>query len=181
MLYNILNKVGSFTENEVEYVASKMVPRHYKKNDWLLAEGIICRSVSLLVSGTAYQFALNDINENVIDLYSQSDWVMNYNSFVSQKPSTTFIKAYTDCDVLEMSIYTAHELIGQSPVFFQLGKLLEQALARTHYFDNALTPLQKYNYLLSTKPQLLQDFPLKMIASYLKITPETLSRVRGIY
>ncbi|WP_259014544.1 Crp/Fnr family transcriptional regulator [Emticicia fluvialis] len=181
MLFEVLNKIGRFTESEAAFIASKMVTRQYKKNQWLLAEGIICRSISLVVSGAAYQFTLNDIDENIIDLYMANDWVMNYTSFVGQKPSATCIKAHTDCEVLEMSIHAAHELIGISPVFFQLGKVLEQALTRNHYFDNTLTPLQKYNHLLSTRPQLLQQFPLKMIASYLKMTPETLSRVRSIY
>jgi len=41
-----------------------------------------------------------------------------------------------------------------------------------------MTPLQKYQYILDHRPDLIQQFPLKIIASYLKITPETLSRVR---
>jgi hypothetical protein len=41
-----------------------------------------------------------------------------------------------------------------------------------------MTPLEKYQFVLQTRPQLVQVFPLKMIASYLKVTPETLSRVR---
>ena len=158
-----------------------MTRRQFKKNQLLLAEGMICRSVLLVLSGAVYQFSVSDIEENVIDFYIEDDWVMNYPSFVGQKPSTTSIKAYTDCEVLELSIHTLHHLIEVSPTFFQLGKVMEQGMARIHYFDNALSPLQKYNHLVETKPQLLQQFPLKMIASYLKITPETLSRVRGIY
>ena len=94
MLHSILNKVGRFTESEAAHVASMMTPRRYKKNQWLLAEGIVCRGISLLVSGAAYQYAVNDIDENIIDLYTEKDWVMNYTSFVSQKPSATIIKAY---------------------------------------------------------------------------------------
>ncbi len=181
MLDTILNKIGRFSAADIALAEKVMVQRQFKKNDIMLAEGEVARSVFMLASGTAYQFAINDIDENIIDLYTEKDCIMNYQSFVGQKPSTTQIKAYTDCDVFEFTIYAIHNLIELSPVFFQLGKIMEQAMARMHYFDNALTPLQKYNHLLATKAHLLHHFPLKMIASYLKITPETLSRVRGIY
>ncbi|RFS17882.1 Crp/Fnr family transcriptional regulator [Emticicia sp. C21] len=181
MLQASLKKIGRFTAEDIATLEKLLVRKQFKKNELLLTEGAICQSVFLLVSGAVYQFSVNDIEENVIDFYIQSDWIMNYASFVGQKPSTTQMKAYTDCEVLELTIHKIHHLIEVSPAFFQLGKLMEQSMARMHYFDNSLTPLQKYNYLVETKPQLLQEFPLKMIASYLKITPETLSRVRGIY
>jgi CRP-like cAMP-binding protein len=181
MLASALNKIGRFTAEDIAVVEKVLVQKQFKKNEILLAEGTVCRSVFLLISGAAYQLSVNDIEENIIDFYIGNDWVMNYPSFVGQKPSTTQIKAYADCEALELTIQNVHNLIEISPVFFQLGKVMEQAMTRIHYFDNALTPLQKYNHLVETKSQLLQQFPLKMIASYLKITPETLSRVRGIY
>ncbi len=181
MLQASLKKIGRFTSEDIAIVEKLLVRKHFKKNDVILAESAICQSVYLLVSGAVYQFSMNDIEENIIDFYIDGDWIMNYPSFVGQKPSTTQIKAYSDCEVFELTIHKLHHLIEISPIFFQLGKVMEQGMARIHYFDNALTPLQKYNHLVETKPQLLQEFPLKMIASYLKITPETLSRVRGIY
>lgn len=181
MLASALKNIGRFTADEIALAEKYLVKKQFKKNELLLAEGTICQSVYFLVSGAAYQFSVNDVEENVIDFYTENDWVMNYPSFVGQKPSTTQIKAYTDCEVLVLTIHVLHHLIETSPTFFQLGKVMEQGMARIHYFDNALTPLQKYNHLVETKPQLLQQFPLKMIASYLKITPETLSRVRGMY
>ncbi len=181
MLDTILNKIGRFGADDIALAEKRAVRRQFKKNEMMLTEGEVSRSVFILVSGAAYQFALNDTEENIIDLYTDTDAIMNYTSFVGQKPSTTYIRAYTDCDVFELTIYAVHNLIEMSPVFFQLGKIMEQGMARMHYFDNALTPLQKYNHLLENKAHLLQRFPLKMIASYLKMTPETLSRVRGIY
>lgn len=181
MLQAILNKVGRFSDADLALLEEQFVRRQFKKNEVLLAEGAICQSVFLVQTGAVYQSAIDDIDENIIDLYTTNDWVMNYQSFVGQKPSVTQIKAYTDCETLELNIFKVHELIETSPVFFQLGKIMEQGMQRIHFFDNALTPQQKYNYLLDTKPQLLQQFPLKMIASYLKITPETLSRVRANY
>ncbi|MBA4849309.1 Crp/Fnr family transcriptional regulator [Emticicia sp. BO119] len=181
MLQTALQKIGSFDASNMALIEKLLVRKQFKKNEVLLAEGDVCKSVFLLVSGSVYQFLANELDENVIDLYTDGDWIMSYTSFMGQKPSFTQIKAYTNCEVFELTIHTLHHLIEISPVFFQLGKVMEQGTARVHYFDNSFTPLQKYNHLLANKPKLLQQFPLKMIASYLKITPETLSRVRGIY
>lgn len=72
-----------------------------------------------------------------------------------------------------------HRLIGQSQSFLQMGKILEESTSRIDFFDNNNTQDEKYQYVLENKPELIQSFPQKLIASYLKITPETLSRVRN--
>ena len=62
--------------------------------------------------------------------------------------------------------------------FFRLGKLMEQAVQNQDFQNNRLAPEEKYELLLASKPMVFQKFPLKHIASYLGITPETLSRIR---
>lgn len=176
----ILKGIGRFSEQEIALFESKIVRKTYFKNDILLREGQVCKSVFYIVSGTAYQFSLDDIDENIIGLYMEKDWCLSYFSLINQKPSEATIKAYSDMEVIEISTTSVHELIARSPSFFQLGKILEQTVSRIKYFDNANTALQKHNHLLLYKPALFQKFPLKMIASYLKVAPETLSRIRSI-
>jgi len=79
-----------------------------------------------------------------------------------------------------LSIHSIHALVAKSQVFLQLGKLLDLATERTHFFDTSASPAEKYKYLQQNRSKLLQKFPQKMIASYLKIAPETLSRIRSI-
>jgi hypothetical protein len=105
--------------------------------------------------------------------------MFNHSSLIKQVPSDTTIKAFEKSDVLELSLNNLHNLIARSPSFLSLGRLFDQASNRTYLFDNALSPIQKYNYIKNVKPLIVQVFPVKMIASYLKISPETLSRVRA--
>lgn len=180
MLSDILKPIGKFSIEELELIEMHLIKSKYRKNDILLKEGTICTKAWFIISGSIYQFKYDDIEENVLDLHCENDWLVDHTSFVTQKPSVTIIKAYTDCEVLEINIDSVHQLITQSHSFLQLGKILNTAVSRLNYFDNSLTPREKYDFIMKSRPQLLQKFPLKIIASYLKITRETLSRVRSL-
>ena len=175
-----LQKIGIFSEEDSQLFSENINIRSVKKDEILLREGVICKSIFFVDNGAVYQYNDKDeIEQNVIDLHIEGDWLLNHVSFIAQKPSEGVIQAYSDCNLVELTLHNLHKLIGLSPVFFQLGKLLEPSNSRVSFFDNDLTPIQKYDYILKNRPQLLQIFPLKIIASYLKITPETLSRVRA--
>lgn len=176
----ILKSVGKFSEEEVVFFESKTERKVLGRNDILLREGEVCKSFFYILSGTAYQYSYEDIDENIVGLYAEGDWCFNHLSFIHQKPSEAIIKAYSNLEVLSLSIISVHELIAASPSFFQLGRLLEPSVSRIRYFDKASTAIEKYNHLSVSRPDLFQKFPLKMIASYLKIAPETLSRIRSI-
>jgi hypothetical protein len=96
----------------------------------------------------------------------------------SQKPAEYSITATEEAELFCIYVHAMHELIHQAPVFFQLGKLMEAGFMNLKYQNNRLTPEEKYELLLKEKPQYIQLFPAKTIASFLGIAPETLSRVR---
>jgi len=175
-----LKKIGDFSASELNLINEHAIHRQLKKNEILLKEGQICRSIYFIITGAFYQYRMDDMEENIIELHIENDWFLNNTSFISQKPSVDTIKAYTDSEVLELTLYSIHNLIETSPVFFQLGKLLQPTIPRTQFFDNTMTPAEKYQYVLAHRAQLLQKFPLKYIASYLKMAPETLSRIRSL-
>ena len=174
----ILNKVGRFSEPDAILFEKHVKNLKLNKNEILLNEDEVCNSLYFLTKGAVYQYNMADVDENIIDLHLEKEWLLNAQSFMAQEPSNTTLKAFSDCEIVKLSIKQLHELIGLSPAFFQLGKLMENGKERAHFFDKAMTPTKKYEHLLATRPALFQAFPLKMIASYLKITPETLSRVR---
>jgi len=179
MISDILKSNGIYNDRDIQLFADKIKFRRIAKDEILIKQGQVCRSVFFIIEGAFYQYNFkNEIEENVLDLHSDNEWFLNYNSFISQKPSDSFIKAYTDSKIFELDIESLHWLIGESPGFLQLLKILEPATARVHFFDNRLTPVEKYKYVFDNRRELIKKFPLKFIASYLKITPETLSRVR---
>lgn len=179
MIPDILKNNGLYSSTDEQLFEHYVTIRGVSKDEILIHPGEVCKSVFFNITGAFYQYNYKDeIEENVIDLHSDNEWFFNHLSFISQKPSDSFMKAFAESRVLELRIESLHSLMGRSPAFLQLGKIFEQAASRVHFFDNQLTPTQKYQYILENRRDLLQKFPLKYIASYLKITPETLSRVR---
>lgn len=175
-----LSVAGSYAEHEKSLLEKELTLVDFKKGDVILHEGAVCSSVYFIIIGSVYQLRVDsDLKENIVDLNVKHDWVINPTSFTAQCPSGYEIKAYEDVIMYRLSLEAIHRLIAQSQSFLQLGKVLGQSISRLGLFDNDHSPDEKYLYILKSKPQLLQKFTQRMIASYLKITPETLSRVRN--
>lgn len=180
MYSNALKTIGQYNDKEIELFQKEVKERTLLKDDILLHQGEVAKSVYFLVEGAIYQcLSKSAINYTIIDLHIKNEWFLNPESFISQHPSNHQIVAFTKSTILELSIASVHYLIGKSASFLQLNKILTGASSRAYLFDNMLTPQQKYQFIIDSKQDLLQEFPLKMIASYLKLSPETLSRVRN--
>jgi CRP-like cAMP-binding protein len=179
MFSKALKTTGYYSDKDILLFEKEVKLRQVQKDEILLLNGEVAKSVFFILKGAIYQYKLKSGSEcNVIDLHIENEWFLNQKSFLSQMPSDYTIGAFTESKLLEVSIDSIHYLIGHSSSFLQLIKIFENSTSRVYFFDNLLTPLQKYQFIFENKPQLLQKFPLKMIASFLKVTPETLSRVR---
>jgi len=179
MITEALNKTGSYSDQDLALFEKEVYFRDFEKGDLILNAGELAKSAYYVITGAIYQYRIdNEIDQTILDIGADGRWMLDQRSFVNQQPAGTYIKAYEKSRILELSIESIHTLIALSPSFFQLGRLLDAASLRTNFFDQSLSPLEKYQSLLDHTPQITQKFPLKMIASYLKITPETLSRVR---
>lgn len=177
----ILNNLGQFSNFDTELFEKHSTRKILNKNEVLLNEGEVCKCFYYILSGSFSQFQIYDIDEVTIDLHLQNEWMFNQQSLTEQTSSNTTIKAFSKSEIIELSLNSFHCLCSKSQSFLQFGKILNQSKNRTFIFDNSLKPNEKYSYINKSKPQLLKVFPIKMIASYLKVAPETLSRVRSNY
>ncbi len=165
------------TQQEVNIFLDLLVRKSFAKGELLLDIGEVCKAFSFIIKGSFKQYFKNEeLDEEITNLFIENDWVLNHQSFTAQKPSLYKIEAFEDSEILSINIHQLHELIRLHPSFFALGKILES-------IDSGLkskkTPEEKYVSLLDSRPEFIQKFPLKYIASYLGMTPETLSRVRS--
>lgn len=180
MYAGILRATGSYQDSEVALFEKVITMREIGKNEFLLQKGDVARSVYYLLEGAVQQYDVAaDSEHNVVDLHIAGEWFLNYESLIAQRPSTVYMQAFADSKVIGLSLETVHYLTGKSLSFLQLNRVLESAFTRMQFFDQAMTPLEKYCSILDHRPGLIRTFPLKMLASFLKMTPETLSRVRS--
>lgn len=170
---------GNFSEKELEEITSRLKVMHLKKDACLVKEGRTCREFYFINRGSFKQYMILDNGTEAIqNLYTEHEWLFEYKSLTSQKPAETIIQATEDSEVFELHGSDFHELVKISDAFFRVGIIFQQAIQNQDYQSNRMSPEEKYALLLSKKPTIIQKFPLKYIASYLGMTPETLSRIR---
>jgi CRP-like cAMP-binding protein len=178
MYATILNTTGVYNDKETELFNVEVKKRFIEKDGIVMHSGEIAKSVYFLLSGSIYQVSQSPMQSTITNLHIKNDWFLNQESLVLQRPSEQQIIAFSDSVVLEISIESVHYLIAKSTAFLQLNAILfDKVTSDLH--KSLRTPLEKYQYILDHKPDIIQKFPLKMIASYLQITAETLSRVRN--
>ncbi|MBL7932853.1 MAG: Crp/Fnr family transcriptional regulator [Bacteroidia bacterium] len=175
----ILRSIGQFTDDQAKLFDEHIINRSLGKNDTLLCENEICSALYYIKSGAFFQYQNLETDANIIDLHLPGEWMFNQQSLTEQNPSSSTIKAFLKSEVLELSLRNLHDLMTKSQSFLQFGKFLNQSKIKSFMYDHSLNPTEKYNFIIGAKPELTKVFPVKMIASYLKIAPETLSRVRA--
>ncbi len=177
-LQSSIQSLGNFSPEHIAQITDRIQVRELQRGDYVLQQGHTCQSLYFVNSGSLRHYKdIDGYSELTINLFVEGDWVIDHHSFVGQRPSENIIQAFEDSTLLELTMHDLHHLIGQSPAFFMLGKVLENAEPTKE--ESTKPPEEKYRALLKNAPQMVQKFPLKYIASYLGMTPETLSRVRA--
>ncbi|MFN3839572.1 MAG: Crp/Fnr family transcriptional regulator [Cyclobacteriaceae bacterium] len=173
----------SFTEEEWLVHQKSLARRWLKKGEHLLAEGQVCNHVSFINQG---YFRCYNIVRNVDRTHHfafEFEYITDYCSFVTRKPSCDNIVAMEDAEILQIDYDSMHAAFEQYPVWQKFGRLIaEYVFVLTAFREQDLlfkTPEELYLQLLHEKPSILKRVPLKYIASYLGITPEALSRIRN--
>ncbi|GAB3007952.1 Crp/Fnr family transcriptional regulator [Niabella terrae] len=176
-----LSDIGRFPAEAQLRFEEQLKRRHFEKNELITRVGQVARSVFFVQSGACYQLLIRDLEEQVVDLHLPGEWMADHQSLMDQSPAVLSLKAFEKSSLLELRLESIHYLIGQSPAFLQLSRIFMPVSLRTEMFDQDLSPIEKYRLVTRAKPLVAAVFPVKMIASYLKIAPETLSRVRARY
>lgn len=154
----------------------------YAKGELLLQEGSVCNFIGFIDEGIVRFYQIKDGSEKVTAFWFAGEFLSNYRSFVSQRPSDHYIETLTTGSYWRLDKDKLNRLYDERPMIDRLGrKMAEQLyLMVAGRLDNILkeTPEQRYLSLQQNRSRLLTDIPQYMIASYLGVSAETLSRIR---
>jgi len=182
-LVRILQKTIPLDPAEITGLISRFETVKLKKHDYFLKAGMPVRKVGYLASGILRRFSIDGKGNEVIQQFiSEEHFFTDLDGFYEQKPSGAYIQAITPSWLLIVSISELEIMQEEMPRLKPIiAHIREQNLLEQIRMGNRLrmgTAADQYNYLIDHFPHLIQQVPLKYIASYLRITQQSLSRIR---
>jgi CRP-like cAMP-binding protein len=183
LLQSIQERI-SISKEEFEFCKTLFIPKKLRKRQYLLQEGDVCRYTAFVEKGILRTFTVDEKgNEPILQFSMESWWIADLYSFLTEEPSIYNIEALEECELLLITKENWEILLDKVPAFERYFRLLIQnnliATQRRLMSSLSESAEEKYTKLINNFPGCIQRVPQHMIASYLGITPETLSRIRA--
>lgn len=182
-LFNYIEQIIQLPEHDKAQCRESFKPLKLAKDSLLEVAGRVPAHHNFIVSGFMRKYYVNDNGEEVtVDLNDGPRFFTSYYHFINQTVSNEYLQCVTDCELLRITKADAgadaKTSFTQKDYTIKLFHQVQEAyLQRVDDLAN-LTAEQRYLKLMKQSPTIIQNFPLKYIASYLGIKPESLSRIR---
>ncbi len=152
------------------------------RNEYIKVSGSVNTNLYFVVSGSLRIFVFDENKQHTIRFGYKNNIIASLDSFISEKPSEIYIQAIKKSEVKVINKKSVKKLMASSNELQQnWNEILEQLILQQIDRERDLltsSPTERYKRVLQRSPQLFQEIPNKYIASYLRMTPETLSRMK---
>lgn len=171
-----------FVDTELHLIESYFRSEKANKNSCVLREGQVCKKIYYVNSGCFKAYYIFDGKENVLDFFVENQWFVELGSFINETPSPFYIEAIEDSEIFSLSKDKFVELRSENhnwELFY--CRLLENHIPRLIDLLNdklSISNEERYFKLIKNRPDLITRLPQYLIASYLGLTPEGLSKLR---
>ena len=174
---------GNFTAEDLQILRSLATVKKLHRKEFLLQEGEICRYKIFVAKGLLKTYVVrHDGVEHILRFSPENSWTTDHESMKTQTPSRANIEALENTEVILWTRESMDELFETVPAFkIYVVKLMESALKATHervLINLSYTTEEKYADFIASFPDVFNRVPLHMVASYLGVSRETLSRIR---
>jgi CRP-like cAMP-binding protein len=179
-----INKFINLTVEEETILLSKIVNRNYLKDQYIAQQGDICKSVNFIISGCTKTFYMDLDGQEHIVMFSIEDWwTSDLGSFITQTPADFNVQCLENTQLIQFTYDNLEELYKEIPKLERLfRKIVERAFTASQkriIRNFSLTAKERYQIFKKDKPKIDQRVPQYMIASYLGVTKEFLSKIKS--
>lgn len=170
------------TAEEQEAIQNIARIKQLAKNEFFLREGEICQSMGFIEKGSMRLYYDSPEKEVCNDFFFENSVIGSFASFLTEMPSIVSIAAIEECEIILFEKRELFALLQKYPALKRLADfVLQEQFLRAEKREEALlkfSPEKRFKNLLEEHPKIFKRVPLHYVASYLNITPETLSRYR---
>lgn len=182
LIESVSSKV-SLDSDGVDTLKNYFISKSLRKRQYILNAGDVCQYITFVEQGLLRSFTVDDAGrEHVIQFAIEGWWISDLGSFTSGREALYNIEALEDSEVHHITRQGMDALLTELPVMERFFRILMQnnmiALQRRVVAYMSLSAEEKYLKLMEIAPDIMTRASQQHIASYLSITPETLSRVR---
>lgn len=183
VLFKHLEEKINLSADGKEIIKSCFIPKTLKKRKLLLQEGNVCKYMAFVAKGLLKTYNVDEKgNEFVNQFTPEGWWTSDMNSFFSMQPANYTIDALEDSALLLITVEDFENLTLRVPNMDRYFRLLfqnslitkERRLVNSHM----LTAEEKYKHLIENSPNLINRVPQNLLASYLGLSPATVSRLK---
>ncbi len=183
-LKNYIRQCVDVSDAEVVDILSYFKQQHFPKKHLLLSEGEVCKLEGFIIQGCIKTYYTDPDGQDVIQTFATENWwISDVASFEYQTPSKMYIETIEPTELLTLSQDSKTRLLEEHPKLEKMFRILLQRHLRAYqdrlYRNIALPASERYQLFLEKNAHLLQRIPQHLIASYLGISPESLSRIRS--
>ncbi len=171
-------------KEETDHFTSLLGQRNVPKKKLILEEGQACKTISFVHSGILRAYHLDNEGREATIMFALADWwITDMYCFINRLPAMLNIEAVEDSSIFELEKQDLDKLYLKVPKFERFFRIIMQNAyirEQLRVIQNlSLSAEERYNNFLDKYPQVARQVTLKQIASYLGITPEFLSTIRG--
>ncbi|MEM0940532.1 MAG: Crp/Fnr family transcriptional regulator [Bacteroidota bacterium] len=178
-----IERFVSLTKEEKEVFSEIVEERRIKRRSFIVQPGFVCKHQSHVVSGALRSyFITRDGNEHTIAIAIDDWWISDFYSYTSQTPAYLYVEALEDSVIQQIAYENVERICDLYPRFERFFRIVAQkafAFSQRRALSNiGKSAEERYIEYTEMYPQILQRVPQYVLASYLGMTPEFLSKVR---
>ncbi|MGN7988601.1 Crp/Fnr family transcriptional regulator [Pedobacter sp. 22226] len=183
VLFSHIEEKVALTDKDRAEIKTFFSPKKLRKRQYLLQAGDVCRHLAFVAKGLLRTYNVDDKGDEHMSVFGwEGWWISDFNSFLSGEPALFNIDAIEDSELFMISRADYDALTLAVPIMDRYFRLLYQnsLVTKERRLMSSITHSAEEKYLLlaESNPQIIERLPQNLIASYLGIAPETLSRIK---